>query len=65
LQVRVTVWVTMPFVVPRQVATPFAEVSDELLIEMFLGSGFVQVGAAVMTQFGTAHPGDAVGETVA
>lgn len=64
-RVKLAVRVMGPFVAPRQVASPFIEVSEELSIEMSLGSGFVHVGAAVMIQFGTAQPGDAVGETVA
>ena len=61
--VKLAVRVTGPLVAPVQVASPFAEASEELSIEMFLGSGFVQAGVASMTHVGTAHPGDAVGET--
>ena len=61
---KLAVRVTGPLVAPIQVASPFIEASEELSIEMSLGSGLVQAGAAVMTHAGTAHPGDAVGETI-
>jgi len=63
--VKVAVRVTGPLVGPRQVARPFLDVSEELSIEMSLGSGLAQVGVAVMAQAGVAQPGEEVGVTTA
>lgn len=63
-KVYVAVSVAAPFVLPTQVASPFVGAVELSMITSF-GSELVHVARASISHAGTAHPGGAVGPTVA